>query len=219
VVRVKKNDQAVVFVHGIWMNGLQLKVLESRVARYGYLTATFNYRSVVLTPKQNARRLQRYIGKIRAQRIHVVAHSLGGLVLKHLMHSYMDKRIDRVIMVGTPLSGSDVAREFGKNEVTQKVILGNSVNGGLLGGAPAWPEGRPLAMIAGDRGLGLGMLLNKPGSLVGDGTVFLHETHSDEVSHHHVVPESHSGMLFSPEVAKAIVSYLEFGDFEQLTRK
>jgi len=138
------------------------------------------------------------------------------LVLKHLMHNYSDRRIEHVIMVGTPLSGSDVAREFGKNEVTQKVVLGRSVKGGLLGGAPAWPKGRPLAMIAGDRGLGLGLLLNKPGSAIGDGTVFLHETRTDEVSHHHVVPESHSGMLFSPEVASAIVSYLEYGDFEQL---
>lgn len=198
------------------MNGLQLKVLERRVRRHGYATSTFSYRSLVLTPKQNARQLQRFISKIKAKKIHLVAHSLGGIVLKHFMHSYLDQRIDRVIMLGTPIIGSDVAREFGRHEVAQKMLLGKSVKDGLLGGAPAWPEGRSLAMIAGDRGLGLGFLVNKPKSSVGDGTVFLHETMSDEVSHHHVVPLSHTGMLFSQDVVSAIASYLKYGDFNHL---
>jgi len=212
---MKKSKQAVVFVHGIWMNGLQLRVLERRVKRFGYSTDVFSYRSLVLTPKQNAHQLKRFLASIDADQIHLVAHSLGGLILKHLMHSYADDRIGRVIMLGTPIKGSAVAKEFSRHKLTQKLVLGRSVQRGLLGDAPPWPEDRPLAMIAGSRGFGLGALVNGP-FVQGDGTVALQETRSKEVSHHHTVPISHTGLVFSNEVVEAIVSYIKHGDFTRL---
>ena len=136
-------------------------------------------------------------------------------MLKHYMHSYADPRVDRVVMLGTPITGSDVAREFGKHELP-RLLLGRSVKDGLLGGAPPWPAGRPLAMIAGDRTVGLDTLVKSPKSSVSDGTVFLHETQSKEVTHHYVAPVGHTALLFSRRVVRAIVSYLKFGDFDHL---
>lgn len=209
------SDQAVVFVHGIWMKGGVLMPLEQQIKPHGYQTHLFSYKSLAYTPAENAVELNDYIENIQADQVHLVAHSLGGLVLKHLMHTHAPERIGKVIMLGTPIAGSEVAKRFNENELT-KLFLGQATHSGLLGDAPDWPAGVPLAMIAGNRGVGAGALLTGGFEGTSDGTVQLEETFSDEITHRIEVPYSHMGMLYAPPVVRAVASYLEHGDFDHL---
>jgi len=111
-------------------------------------------------------------------------------------------------LLGSPIRGSETARRM----ATQKpgrLILGHSLEYGLLGDLPAWPMDQPLFMIAGNRGFGLGQCL--PGSLPGpnDGTVMVQETQGPEVTQHWVLPVSHSGLLFSQRVCTRIIEALQ----------
>ena len=110
-------------------------------------------------------------------------------------------------MLGTPIAGSEVARRFNQHDFT-RMLLGRATCSGLLGDAPQWPENKPLAMIAGNRGVGVGAVLRNGFTGVSDGTVRLEETMSDEISHRYEVPFSHMGMLYAPKVVKAVLSYL-----------
>jgi pimeloyl-ACP methyl ester carboxylesterase len=203
--------EAVVFVHGVWMSGLEMGLLRRRVAACGYAIHVFRYPSILATPAENARRLAAFLDALDADVIHLVAHSLGGLVLCQLFHDFPDQRPGRVVMLGTPLRGSELARKLSRF-VGSRWLLGRAGIGGLLGDGPGWPRSRPLAMIAGSRGvLGMGLLVLGRIPQPNDGTVAVVETEGPAVTEHLTVPYGHFGMLFARPVADAVCRYLRAG--------
>jgi pimeloyl-ACP methyl ester carboxylesterase len=73
---------AVVYVHGLWLRGHEGFLLKRRLAKsLGAETSSFTYRSVGATLEDNAIALRRHLAKCRAASLHLVAHSLGGLVV------------------------------------------------------------------------------------------------------------------------------------------
>jgi pimeloyl-ACP methyl ester carboxylesterase len=205
--------EAVVFVHGIWLSGLELAGLRHQVAACGYHTHIFRYPSLRATPADNARRLAAFVDALDADVVHLVAHSLGGLLLCHLFQDFPEQRPGRVVMLGTPLRGSELARKLDQF-CWSRWLLGRARGGGLLGDGPGWPRSRPLAMIAGNRGvLGMGLLVLGRIPRPNDGTVAVAETDVPAVTEHLTVPHGHFGMLFSRAVAEAICNYLHHGRF------
>jgi len=199
--------ESVVLIHGIWMTGLELLPLRRRLDREGFEAHIFRYHSLLLPPAENARRLNDYLQSLDTDIVHLVAHSLGGLVLLHLFDQFPQQRPGRVIMLGSPLQGSRIARRFSRFFFTRP-LLGRSIDRALLGDAPRWKGQRDLFMIAGDRGFGIGQLfggLPRPN----DGTVTLDETEDEAVKLHLRVPYSHFHMLFAGAVQDEIVSYLK----------
>lgn len=205
--------EAVVFIHGIYMVGLEMAWLRHRLRQAGYDCHQFHYHSLLRPPRENAAILQRYLQAIDADRIHLVAHSLGGIVATHLFDSHPVQKPGRVVMLGTPLKGSVVAERM--NELPWlRVFLGRALEQGLLGDAPPWHGDRELGMVAGMRGVGLGQLIflgRMPG--LHDGTVAVDETEVPWVTDRLQVPYSHFGMLFHKDVAEAIANFLRMGRF------
>lgn len=206
-------QEAVVLVHGIWMKGLEMSLLRRRLHRCGYHCEQFIYQSLFRSPRDNARRLDRFVQQIDYPVIHFVAHSLGGIVLSHMFELFPGQKPGKVVMLGTPLQGSAVAR-FVYNKPRLRWLLGRSRERGLLGDAPVWRGDRTLGMIAGSHGIGMGKLL-MPGGLKApnDGTVQIDETRAEGVSQYLLVPYSHFGMLFSRNVARQICHFLDKGEF------
>lgn len=205
--------EAVVLVHGIWMVGLEMLGLKRSLRRQGFACHQFFYRSLVNTPRENARKLHRFLADIDADIVHLVAHSLGGVVVLHLFDCEPVQKPGHVLMLGTPLRASETARRLHARMFTRP-LLGRAVHRGLLGNLPAWKGPRPLGMIAGTHALGVGTLLlgGLPG--LSDGTITVNETCSPEVDVHLCVPCSHAGMLWSRPVAAAIGRFLRAGDFD-----
>ncbi len=203
---------AVVLVHGLWMRGWELVLLGHRLRGCGFRCHRFPYPGLRSTPAANARRLHAYLQGLDADLIHLVGHSLGGIVLAHLFEIEPLQRPGRVLMLGTPLAGSAMARRVHARALLRP-LLGRSVQRGVLGGAPAWRAGRALGMIAGTRGVGLSALML--GGLQGphDGVVAVSETRAVGVCAHLQVPYSHVGMLFAAPVAEAVCRFLRDGEF------
>ena len=210
-------NEAVVFIHGIWGTPANFMPLAARLSLEGYDPHLFSYNSVTKPPEENAAKLNRFIEHIEADIVHLVAHSLGGIVLKHLMHNHSPERIGKTLMLATPINGSEVAKDLNKNDMT-KLILGKATERGLLGNVPPWPEGRPLGMVAGDKDVGVGKLLKK-GGLDGpnDGVVKLSETMSDEITYRYEIGYSHTAMLLTNELAISVLCYLRDGNFEAMS--
>ena len=205
------NRDRVVLVHGLWMNGLEMSLLGRRLQACGFECHRFHYSSLRLTPAKSAAELNRFLRRLGAGTIHLVAHSLGGIVLLHLFDRFSSQQPGRLVMLGTPVRGSGVARRMARSGLLRKT-LGRSTEAGLLGNVPGWSGQRELGIIAGTRALGLGRLIGGLGQ-PSDGTVAVAETRVRGASAHLLLPVSHSGLLFSRRTAQATCRFLRTGSF------
>ena len=204
----KKKNEAIILVHGLWMKGPELLYLRYKLWRQGYTVYQFHYPSIFKTPEENAAKLYKFISNINAPIIHIVAHSLGGIVVNYLFQNYEIKKTGKVVMIGSPVNGSAVATYLNKKKYLRH-LLGKSIIKGLLGDAPGWSDKRKICIIAGTTGIGAGHILaNYAMQAPNDGTVNLHETKLEKADERHEIPRSHFMLLFSSEVVKIIVKFL-----------
>lgn len=205
----KTPSETVVLIHGIWMTGLDMSLLQHRLRRCGFKTVRFSYPTVRCSLKDNAARLQRFVQTLDAEIVHFVGHSLGGLLLRQFFHNYPDQRPGRIVTMGTPHAGSAIARRMGRNPFG-KILLGESYKNGLRGDVPEWDGSRDMAVISGNLSIGMGRLMGrlpKPN----DGTVSVAETLLPGMKTSVVLPVTHMGMLFSPQVANIACQFLRTG--------
>jgi pimeloyl-ACP methyl ester carboxylesterase len=155
--------------------------------------------------------LHQYLQSLPGECVHFVAHSLGGIVLMHYFHLYKDVRPGRVVLLGSPVAGSERASQFNQLPFMQ-TVMGKSTEQGLLGEVPPWSGGRDLGMIAGSRSIGVGNLLGRS-TATNDGIVYVYETQVPGLTDHVVLPTSHSGMLISDKVAQQVIHFIKNGYF------
>ena len=207
-------SETVVLLHGIWMPAWVMSMLARRLRRCGYRVAVFGYRSLAQTPENNAELLAGFIREQGDATVHLVGHSLGGLLILQALQSHPDLVEGRIVLLGSPVGGSVVAKRLHRYRGL-RWMLGRSADSGLLGDGPAWQGHLPLGVIAGNRPLGIGRLI---GGLAGenDGTVTVAETHLENASGSTRVHVTHTGLLLSPEVAIEVCSFLKDGHFSLL---
>jgi pimeloyl-ACP methyl ester carboxylesterase len=203
--------EAVILVHGIWMTGLELLPLAGRLRRCGYRPRVFRYPSLRHTLAGNAARLVERIGQQDAATIHLVGHSLGGLVILRALQDHPDLVRGRIVLLGSPVNGSVIAQRLHANRLS-RLLLGRSGAGALLGGGPRWRGQQQLGTIAGTRPVGIGRLLGGF-SEASDGTVALCETRLAGAHAATTFHSTHFGLLFSRPVARAVCGFLRTGRF------
>jgi pimeloyl-ACP methyl ester carboxylesterase len=143
---------------------------------------------------------------------HIVAHSLGGVIVLEALAAAGDFPKGRVVMLGCPVRGSRAAQAIARWPVGPQVL-------GPLAAAELChphdrraPPDREVGVIAGARSAGLGRLfaeLPRPN----DGTVAVEETCLPGAAAEIVLDVSHTGMLLSSAVANATASFLSTGRF------
>lgn len=197
-------------IHGLYMNGPCLYLLERRLRKTGYRTVAFAYPSVRRGAPDNARALADLVAGLDAPVVHFVAHSLGGLIVRHLVARYPNLPPGRVVTLGTPHRGSRVARRLSTGRLC--FALGRSIDQGLLGDVPPWPSDRELGSLAGTLNVGIGRWI---ADLLppADGTVAVAETMLPGMTDHLCLPVTHTGMLVSPQVAEQVSTFLATGRF------
>jgi pimeloyl-ACP methyl ester carboxylesterase len=162
-------------VHGLWLSGWCLLALRRRLERCGFdARHTFSYPSVSHNLLENAEALSHYLRDLDAPVVHLVGHSLGGLVIRALFHQHPEQPRGRIVTLGSPHRGSYPASVLARTRLGRK-ITGNSIQQ-LLAGMPEYWElpARDFGVICGDLGIGMGRLF--PGFVKpNDGVVALAE--------------------------------------------
>ncbi len=202
----------VVLVHGLWMRGFIMLPLDWRLSQYGFRVDRHSYRSMTRSLQENARRLAAACGQHGAP-IHLVGHSLGGLVIMSMLRAHPEIAVHRVVLMGSPYAHS-AAAHYLESAPWSRRALGQTMQDWLHAPRPTVPEGVELGVIAGDVAFGLGKLVMSlpPPS---DGVVRLEETEVPGATDSIVLHTSHSGMLVSPAVARAVCTFLRHGNFSQ----
>jgi pimeloyl-ACP methyl ester carboxylesterase len=207
--------QAVILVHGLWMGGWAMQGLRLLLSRRGYAATAFGYRSIAQNLDEHALRLAAHVAGLREPAVHLVGHSLGGLVILRYLRTYGEQRIGRIVLLGTPVRTCMAGLRLASMAAAER-LLGTSRD--IWRGLP--DDYRPqceLGVIAGSRPWGLGRLVMRlPGT--NDGVVRLEETEVPGMRDRIVLPVSHSGMLVSARVAREVAAFLERAAFDHEDR-
>ena len=192
--------------------GVELRVLAHGLRKAGYETSHFVYRTVADSLEDNAFRLRACAESIDAEKVHLVAHSLGGVLAVKMLLSKDLSKSGRVVALGSPLKSSHAARRLARWNWGRS-LLGDTGGELLDTGLERWDGSRELGCIAGSKGVGLGKLL---GALPEphDGTVSVIETELDGATDHITLPATHSSLIFNKDSLNQVVHFLKNGVFD-----
>jgi pimeloyl-ACP methyl ester carboxylesterase len=200
----------VLLLHGLMMRSPALLPLSRRLRKAGFATETFSYSTLWRSPGEAMERLAMRLYAMAPEPVHLVAHSLGGLVALETLSRYQKLPPGRVVCMGSPIAGSTAARGLaGKGLGLVSGRAGALLRGGLV----ALPPGRQVGMLAGTKSMGMGKWFSRFDGQ-NDGTVMVWETRLAGLSDHAVIESSHSGLVFSEQAARLAAGFLETGRFQ-----
>ena len=197
----------VLLLHGLWMPRASMRWMAGQLRRVGFQPQLFGYASVTEGLRGTLPALRARL----AEPTHVLAHSLGGVMVVRTLQRCPELPVRRIVCLGSPLCGSAAAERLATRPLGRRA-LGRSAR--LLSrGCKPWDGHADLGVVAGDSPLGFGQAL---GRFTGpsDGTVAVAETRLEGLADHIVLPLSHSGMLFSARAAAQAIAFLRHGHFQ-----
>ena len=201
----------VVLLPGLWVHAAFMRVMAARIARRGFRVHRFSYPSMRRTLDENAAALAAFCAGLDAHPLHLVAHSMGGLVVMRMLALSPALPARRAVLIGTPFADSFSARRLARLP-GGRALLGRSM--------PQWLEGPrsgdtacEIGVVAGDLSFGLGRVIAPDLEKPNDGVVSVKETAVPGMRDRVVLHVSHTAMLFSRGVADAACVFLERGSF------
>jgi pimeloyl-ACP methyl ester carboxylesterase len=205
-------SEAVIVSHGLWLPGIETTLLQNRLRRAGFSPYLFRFPTLRGSLADNSQQLLRFANGVRADKLHFVGYSLGGIVtLTMLTHANL-RRVGRVVCLGSPLTGSRTASRVGRTSLGRRIV-GRSLSEHVAGGGfSRWDRNIDLGIIAGTRSIGVGLVV---GALTdqNDGTVAVDETRLPGAKAHVTVAATHTQLLFDRVVARQTVYFLRNGTF------
>jgi pimeloyl-ACP methyl ester carboxylesterase len=204
---------AVVLLHGAWMNQLVMAYLAHALQREGFAARALTYSTLSENLEDHLARLRARIAALDAPRVHLVGHSLGGMIALRYLQRQPDARVRRIVLLGAPVAGCRAAAALSLRS-GGKFLLGHSLAVWRKPIDVSLPADVEVGVIAGTRSFGLGrMLVRLPPP--NDGVVCVDETRLPTMRDHLVLPLAHSEMLVSPRAARQTVAFLRTGAFQR----
>ncbi|WP_183710973.1 triacylglycerol lipase [Bradyrhizobium sp. ERR14] len=208
----------VVLLHGIARTSASLMKLERALRAAGFATLNIDYPSRSKPIAALADDIHPAITPFaeRDAPLHFVAHSMGGLVARAYIAKHRPARLGRVVMLGTPNSGSEVA-DLLRGSLPYRKFYGPA--GLELTTTPATAPNAlpaidyPVGVIAGSRFIdpvaGL-LVLPKPN----DGRVSVQSAGLAGMADHIVVKTSHTGLPRHAAAIAQTIAFLREGRFQ-----
>lgn len=203
--------EAVILIHGLWMRGFVLLPHQRWLRAEGFAVRRFSYPSRQGSLADNVHLLSSFVNETPDPIIHLVAHSLGGLVALKMLSQEPDARIRRVVLLGTPYAGCHCGFTLAAQPVLA-ALVGHTFEDWFSLPRPIMPSAVEIGVIAGTRPVSFGRLI--PGlARPNDGLVAVDETRLAAARDSIALNVSHSGMLVSRACAAQTANFLRTGNF------
>lgn len=213
--------EGVILLHGLGRSALAMWPLARRLQRAGYVVVNQDYPS---RKHSIARLAHEYVSrafeKMEAQsvsRIHVVTHSMGGILLRYWLQHHQPELLGRVVMLAPPNQGSELVDWIRRLSVFEAVMGPASVQLGTR--AESLP--RQLPPVRAELGVITGTRNATPwfNALFGgphDGKVSVASARLQEMKDFRVMDVGHTFIMADRKVTSELMHFLEHGQFHHL---
>jgi pimeloyl-ACP methyl ester carboxylesterase len=219
---VQNNPECVVLLHGLCRTYRSMSRLEKALFRAGYDVVNVDYPS----RHHPIARLAKGIYEALLERVdpngyaclHFVTHSMGGIIVRHILGHHLPKNLGRVVMISPPNQGSELVDRL------KHLTLYRLVNGpaGLELGTGKndlpqrlGPAHFDLGVITGRKSVNLILSTMLPGD--NDGKVSSRRARLAGMRDFLVVDATHPFIMKNNRVIHQVLFYLENGRFEHVT--
>lgn len=122
----KMSGEGVLLVHGITRSSKSMAAYRPPLEKAGFQVFPFDYPSTRVDLETAADYLHQVIESLDGiERLHIVAHSMGGVVTRTYRAKHHDERLNRLVLVGSPQKGAELADLMrGKANLVFKTIFG-----------------------------------------------------------------------------------------------
>jgi len=212
-------DECVIILHGLLRTSSSMEAMAEAVEAAGFVAVNIDYPSreypiEVLAPMAVGKGLVLCEAAGATDRIHFVAHSLGGILVRKYLTEKEIMNLGRVVMLGPPNQGSKAVDELGDVPGIDWV---NGPAGRQLGKGPAsvplklGPADFDLGIIAGNRTIDpiTSAVLDDPD----DGKVSVEDTKLEGMNDFIVVEHSHAFMMRLEQPIALTIRFLKTGSF------
>ena len=212
----QNKEHLIILLHGINKNGTCLKGLEKFILKHGFSVLNITYPSTKQPIEDLVDTVHESISNevSKYKTVSFVGFSMGGLVIRAYLNKYKLSNLEKVIMIGTPNNGSDVAYFFKDNMLYKKFfgpagkqLTTNQQNCDVLFGKIYYDCG----IIAGSLPLDFCYpIMRKSPS---DGKVTIASTKLSNMKDHIILRVAHWYMPQSKSVWKQVLHFLEHSKF------
>lgn len=112
----QKTQELVVLIHGLGGTRIDMLPIARKLKKSGFQTRRWGYRSLGNRIETHANRLGIFLQKIEAdhpnQKLHLVTHSMGGIITRTMLSQFQLDNLERVVMLAPPHQGSHAARKL-----------------------------------------------------------------------------------------------------------
>ncbi len=208
--------RAVILIHGIGRSSRSFSRMQRVFRADGYVVVPFEYPSTRVSLERSAELLSAVLQSVDGvTSIDFVVHSMGGLVVRACLQRGEDDRFHRMVMLGTPNRGAEIA-DLLQRTTLFKLIYGPAGQE-LVTGADDIISRLPVprfefGVIAGGNGTVRGYNPLLPGD--NDGTVTVESARLSGAADFLRVPRLHSLLMNDDQVVAATRHFLKHGRFD-----
>ncbi len=201
-------SETIILLHGVLSTRMTMWVMRRRFNIKKYPTLNFNYWSSLKPLDAISRELILFIrANLKTPTYHLVAHSLGNLVIRKAFKYGLPKGLGRIVMLAPP-NNSPKSAQYWKDNILFQMLFGNI---GQQMARPAFYKDIPIpstefGVIAGNLGW---WFIDGPN----DGTVTIEETKLPHMSDFTIVERGHTKIMHGFDTFEKTLHFIRHGRF------